>query len=230
METHRINDDTIKVILAPEDLEDRGVSMLDLLGNRKQIEAFFYSILDEVDVDKTFANDEAVTFQVMPQTKANGLVLLISKGNKAAKQMGQEFGSFDNNSNESKGWEDFFKNNLGIDAQEVESVPEEKKSKDGFEDRIYTSVVKFESFEDFLDLANMLKNDSIVSNLWLYEGQYYLDILVYTDELHDLRLKELTAIVNEFSYKTTITSAYLSEYGKKIMDKSALQLARHYFK
>lgn len=230
METHRLNEDTIKVILGPEDLENHGVTMLDLLGNRKQIETFFYSILDEVDLDRSFAEDEAVTFQVMPQTKSNGLVLLISKGNKAVNQMKPEFNQGNEENFGSKNWEDFFKNNLGIDALEVKNEESEAKVDQEFDDKTFTKVVKFETFEDFIELSKVLRNDGIVSNLWLYDGDYYLDLLVYINELHDMRLKEVTAIVNEFSQKTTITAAILSEYGKKIMDKTALQLARYYFK
>jgi Negative regulator of genetic competence, sporulation and motility len=51
MEMDRLNENTIRVILSTEDLQERGVTVLDLLGNKKQIESFFYSILDEVDKD-----------------------------------------------------------------------------------------------------------------------------------------------------------------------------------
>ena len=80
MEMERINNNTIRVILGSEDLAERGVTVLDLLGNRKQIERFFYSILEEVDKDHTFVSNDAVTFQVMPNK--NGLELLISKGDR----------------------------------------------------------------------------------------------------------------------------------------------------
>ena len=77
MEMERINANTIRVMLGNDDLAQRGITVLDLLGNHKQIESFFYSILDEVDKDHTFATNEAVTFQVMPSQ--SGLELLISK-------------------------------------------------------------------------------------------------------------------------------------------------------
>ncbi len=80
MEMERINANTIRVMLGNDDLAQRGITVLDLLGNHKQIESFFYSILDEVDKDHTFATNEAVTFQVMPSQ--SGLELLISKNNK----------------------------------------------------------------------------------------------------------------------------------------------------
>src|SRR5690625_1935692 len=78
MEIEHINEDTIRVTIENADLEERGITFLDLLGNQKQIEKFFYSILEEVDIDEEFKESEAVTFQVMPNN--NGLELFISKG------------------------------------------------------------------------------------------------------------------------------------------------------
>lgn len=77
MEMEKINDNTIRVLLENEDLTERGITVLDLLGNQSEIESFFFSILDEVDKDHEFRNNEAVTFQLMPNR--NGLELLITK-------------------------------------------------------------------------------------------------------------------------------------------------------
>ena len=77
MDMERINDNTIRVSIGNEDLEERGITFLDLLGNQKQIESFFYSILEEVDVDEQFQETDSVTFQVLPNQ--DGLELFISK-------------------------------------------------------------------------------------------------------------------------------------------------------
>lgn len=77
MEMERINENTIRVVIGNDDLTERGITVLDLLGNHKQIEGFFYSILEEVDVDHQFQDNDAVTFQVLPNR--NGLELFISK-------------------------------------------------------------------------------------------------------------------------------------------------------
>ena len=68
---------TIRVIIKNEDLEARGITLLDLMGNKKDIERFFYSILEEVDEKAEFQDSDSVTFQVLPNR--NGLELLISK-------------------------------------------------------------------------------------------------------------------------------------------------------
>ena len=48
MEMEKINENTIRVVLDDEDLTARGIKFLDLLGNQKEIESFFYEILDEM--------------------------------------------------------------------------------------------------------------------------------------------------------------------------------------
>ncbi|MDO4455281.1 MAG: adaptor protein MecA, partial [Ligilactobacillus agilis] len=77
MEMEKINENTIKVSLENDDLTERGITVLDLLGNQKEIESFFYSILDEVDTEHEFRETDAVTFQLMPNL--NGLELFITK-------------------------------------------------------------------------------------------------------------------------------------------------------
>lgn len=77
MEVEHINDDTVRVYIRSEDLAERGFTFVDLLDGHKEIENFFYSILEEVDVDNQFKGSEAVTFQVIP--KGDGLELYISK-------------------------------------------------------------------------------------------------------------------------------------------------------
>ena len=77
VQVHRISKNTIQVNMDTAELKERGITMLDLLGNKSQIQNFFYQILKEVDTDHTFAKDDPVTFQVMPSS--SGLELLITK-------------------------------------------------------------------------------------------------------------------------------------------------------
>ena len=77
MEVEHINDDTVRVYIRNEDLAARGFTFIDLLGGHREIESFFYSILEEIDVDDQFKGSEAVTFQVLP--RGDGLELYITK-------------------------------------------------------------------------------------------------------------------------------------------------------
>ncbi|TPR42289.1 hypothetical protein DY123_03595 [Apilactobacillus micheneri] len=75
MEMQRINEDTIKVMISNDELSERGVDVLSLLGDEDRIESFLYGILEEIDADKEFKDTSAVTFQVVPNK--SGLEMFI---------------------------------------------------------------------------------------------------------------------------------------------------------
>lgn len=215
-----INENTIRVKIENTDLEERGITFLDLLGNQKQIENFFYSILEEVDIHEEFQETESVTFQVVP--KKNGLELYISKGNSA-----KEFSE-----NLLPEWEEGTEESLLKQAM--------SKEQDGFVDDVGTyqeneengqenAVFVFENFEDVILLAKKMFLECGVSNLYFYKDKYYLDILFFVDEMIVRTSSEEKAIALEYGENGKITGDVLEEHGKQIMETNALELLRHYF-
>ena len=45
MRVEKVNDNTLRVSMTREDLNKRGLKILDLLGNRERVQEFFLSIL-----------------------------------------------------------------------------------------------------------------------------------------------------------------------------------------
>ncbi|MFC6324218.1 adaptor protein MecA [Companilactobacillus baiquanensis] len=215
MEMDRLNENTIKVILSTQDLQDRGVTVLDLLGNKKQIESFFYSILDEVDKDHVFSNNEPVTFQIMPNKQ--GLELIISKSLDDADDTLYADTESDNN--------DVTDDRVGFEEYDSDTSPYLKDP----DTPTKTLIVEFDDFEDYIQLADLLHLESGVSNLWEYKGKYYLQLVLFTEEMHDMTYNDVMALMSEYSNKTKVTAAVLSEYGKEVMSKTALELTRYYF-
>ncbi|KRK78379.1 adaptor protein [Companilactobacillus alimentarius DSM 20249] len=218
MEMDRLNDNTIRVILSTDDLKERGVTVLDLLGNKKQIESFFYSILDEVDKDHVFTNNEPVTFQIMPNKE--GLELLISKSDDSESTDSLPLnglqGSVVNNNDDSK---------IGTEEYDSDTAPYLNDP----DTPTKTIIVEFKDFEDYVQLADLLHLESGISNLWEYNNKYYLQLILFTDEMHEMTYSDVVALLSEYSFKTKVTAAVLSEYGKEIMSKTALELTRYYF-
>lgn len=214
----RLNDNTIRVILSTDDLKERGVTVLDLLGNKKQIESFFYSILDEVDKDHVFTNNEPVTFQIMPNKE--GLELLISKSDDSESTDSLPLnglqGSVVNNNDDSK---------IGTEEYDSDTAPYLNDP----DTPTKTIIVEFKDFEDYVQLADLLHLESGISNLWEYNNKYYLQLILFTDEMHEMTYSDVVALLSEYSFKTKVTAAVLSEYGKEIMSKTALELTRYYF-
>ena len=90
-------------------------------------------------------------------------------------------------------------------------------------------IVEFKDFEDYVQLANLLHLESGISNLFEYNDKYYLQLILFTDEMHEMTYSDVLALLSEYSFKTKVTAAVLSEYGQEIMSKTALELTRYYF-
>ncbi|MDN2452790.1 adaptor protein MecA [Lactobacillus sp. UCMA15818] len=161
MEMEKINDNTIRVLLETDDLTERGITVLDLLGNRKEIESFFYSILDEVDIDNEFRENDAVTFQLLPNR--NGLELFISKVNPKDLE-DYEYDDEQEDQNDSKD-----------DDNEVENEKDPKD--DGKKSRKLSDDVRFTFLEpdgsEGQDITEMI-HDELIKNRAEDSGQKHL--------------------------------------------------------
>ena len=225
MEIEHINDDTIRVRIENADLEARGYTFLDLLGNQKQIETFFYSILEEVDIDDEFQESDAVTFQVMPNR--NGLELFISKNADIHENFlsGSDLGDFDD-SYYDRDYSRFENNRKTYD---------EKKKEDGILDSYeaesdsHEFVVEFKFFEQIIQLARVYTNDTGLSSLYQLDGKYYIEFFLINDEFSPRTPKEDQAIVLEYGEESSIGSDVLAEYGKLLIEDVALETVNHHF-
>lgn len=230
MEMERINENTIRVLVDSNDLEERGIKILDLLSDHKQIQDFFYSILKEVDSTHQFQDDDSVTFQVMPTN--NGLELFISKND--------QFNS--SNDNRTDAITDYIRQSIEQRRQGSQSnnsaaisqsddLDEAAPAADNTEPLTKLVVVQFTDFENLVQYARVAEDHNVVSELYKYEGQYYLTLqYLVTDENTDEQIKNQIALAYEYGNPTNIASDYLAEHSNKIMEISALHLIRHYFK
>ncbi|MCC5895137.1 MAG: adaptor protein MecA [Alkalibacterium sp.] len=215
MEIEHINEDTIRVIIENTDLEERGITFLDLLGNQKQIEKFFYSILEEVDIDEEFQESEAVTFQVMPNN--NGLELFISKGANFKEELNQIDGLGQQPLEDSTN-------------QTVEDLIDEVEEYDTEDNETRDAIIVLKSFEQMIQLSKSLYLESGTSSLYTYNNSYYLHLVFFVDEMNEKTSEDELAIALEYGEKSSISSEVLNEYAKKIMNTNALELTRFYFK
>ncbi|TLQ48859.1 hypothetical protein FEZ33_03560 [Ruoffia tabacinasalis] len=224
MEMEHINENLIKVSIRQEDLEERGIDFLDLVGDQKTIERFFYSILEEVDVDKHFQESEAVTFQVMPNKE--GLELYISRTNfdemdeiwedeltkhliERKREMNENESNKDDNKKE-KTILDLFENEESI--QETEDV----KSVEG-------EIIKFADLEDFLKLSREVTTDLIHADFYHMNSNYYL-VINYVDSsiVEEYAYNKLLTMF-EYGEKVKVTEAILQEHGDMLRSKDALK-------
>lgn len=237
MEMKRINENTIRVLLNNEDLNERGITVLDLLNHNQQIEDFFYSILEEVDAEHQFRDNDLVTFQVRPQQ--DGLELYITKTDPASLKKGTPAGQppldQDQITNLIK------KELVGRDRQEPQTAhdqqtnsaagdePEEAIANPDIEKNV--CVLRIDDFEDLVALAKLAQgNIYAVSDLYRYQDSDYL-LLTFIDDgsLSSQQLKDQLALAYEYGQKTNLTPDVILEHGKPLMKQAALELVRTYF-
>lgn len=229
MEIEHINDDTIRVRIENADLEARGYTFLDLLGNQKQIETFFYSILEEVDIDDEFQESDAITFQVMPSR--NGLELFISKNADIHENFLSEEGmgdfSNDYSDRDYSRFEDNRKNSHRNAENEIDDGTLEPFEA---ESDTHEFVIEFKVFEQVVQLARAFQTDTGLSSLYQFGGKYYIEFFLIDDEFSTRTPKEDQAIILEYGEETTISSDILSEHGKQLIEDVALETINHHFK
>ncbi|MGB3161437.1 adaptor protein MecA [Carnobacterium sp.] len=222
MEMEHINENTIRVLIESTDLEERGITFLDLLGNHKQIEDFFYSILEEVDVDEKFHESDAITFQVLPS--GSGLELFISKGGPLNEDI--DFSSASGNF-EANEFSKLIKNQLINDNQE-EAVEEDYPNDSTKQTQ--EVVLRFNEFEDMVSLSKQLYLENATSKLFWYKNSYFIHLMFFTEEIGERSVEDQVTVALEFAQRTPITHGILTEHGREIMGNNALELSRFYFK
>lgn len=222
MEIEHINDGTIRVKIENSDLINRGITFLDLLSNEKQIEQFFYSILEEVDLNDDFKDSDAVTFQVMP--KDNGLELYISKGANFDENIIQQF----------------------MNQQEKSESKADESSKDegsydyggaffnAAADATFDKMITFENIERVILLAQDIDTDWIDSKLYHQGSHYYLQLSAKEDPNVEFLSEEyfdlLMAKVLDYGEESRISIDVLDEYGQCVIDMNALDVLKAHFK
>lgn len=228
MQVHRLSENTIQVTMDADELKARGITMLDLLGNKSQIQNFFYEILKEVDTDHTFAKDDPVTFQVMPS--GTGLELLISKvsdkkdtkeqkDNSQLRQLLEGLSDLDNDSND-----------LSTNSRRTQITDKQTDSTESVKITNNRRVYRIKNIDLVVALADALRVEGLASSLYTYLHQYYLDLAFLDDNYVEMKPEDAWAIASEFGngmdYKKF---KKIKPKTKQLLAQDALGNLRHYF-
>ncbi|MFD2729751.1 adaptor protein MecA [Enterococcus camelliae] len=236
MEMEHINENTIRVLIKGEDLAARGFTFLDLLGNKDEIESFFYSILEEVDVNEEFKGSEAVTFQVMP--KGDGLELFISKSN--SQEINESFNAFRDENGDLPEWFGKMDDETDFDESELDEELENDfaESKEVATEETVTRqtpsprqsiILELANFEMVVWLAHEVQLEDVDTTLYTMNQQYYLAIHFLNEDVLEAEKKNVIAHVSEFGRKAPLTKAVLDEHGQVIVKHDALLFIREQF-
>lgn len=235
MEMERINADTIRVFLGSDDLKSRGIKMLDLLSNHEDIEHFFYGVLEEVDQQHEFADNESVTFQVMPSS--GGLEMFISRNHRHNQSQQPQKGQQPADAGQETAPIDEFAAlaKRHLDQAQVDSVrdePDQDEVQPLFTDESTPVAValRLPDFEALIGLSRSLRMNGGTSDLFRYQGHYFLVLTFHPNAISEREAQIQLAIAHEYGDTADVTAEQLAEYGHQLMATSALETTRYYFK
>lgn len=97
---------------------------------------------------------------------------------------------------------------------------------------LLNDVISFGSFEDYVKLAQILQISYGTSNLYHYNGKYYLGLNfhVAANPIMINKIKNKLAIAYEYGAPTTLTEEFLNHNGRILIKNQALTIGRRYFK
>ena len=242
MQVDHINENTIRVRINKNELAHRGLKVLDLLGDKQNIQQFFYSILSEVDTDHTFTQGVPVTFQVMPNN--GGLDLMITKIKPDdADNLRQMIEPMNSETNQTQAEPDSRRSFFDLDPKddvntELDPIKEEKLESSNQENAVNIQYWKFQnhhsySFDELgnlVELADSLKVSDLASSLYYLRGKYYLKLAFLDENYAELKPADAWAIANEYGIKIDDQEMKtVKETGKCLLNRDALDYIRYYF-
>lgn len=232
MEMEYINENTIRVFIDTDDLIERGISFMDIMSNQNEVEHFFMSILEEVDVSQKFQHTEAITFQVMP--KRNGIDLYISKGfgddneeDSAFQQLMETIGELEDEDKEKANE----RQNVLDDHATQEADKKKKAASAETEDpRVPREItLVFRIFEDFLAFARDFMDEFAQVDLYVYNESYFALIKFEANELTDDEIEDLISFAQEYAELSALNAGLIRERGTEIARGNASVQIRRAF-
>lgn len=223
MEMEHINDHTILIKIANQDLQDRGLSLTDLFSSPGQIESFFHEIIEEMQLEDQFTDTEALTFQVMPSM--DGLEVYVIKN----KSQGSDENSSSHDDPVLQKVLDMIHQTMNRGKRKKSVVKESKNETPPVEPESIKldQTIVFADIEDFFMLANNYPLENEQTTLYQYHQNYFLHIV--GEETDENEYENRLAILLEYGARSAVSVEVLSEYGQQVMSKDAIKVAKTFF-
>lgn len=223
MEIERINENTIKFYISYLDIENLGFQREEIWYNRERSEQLFWHMMDEVNEKEDFNPDSPLWIQV--QAKEKGLEIIVTKAKISRQDHDLDDQDDDFDFEEEGTIEDILEDTFGKGVEELEDNP-------GFHEERLWMVVKFDDFEDVIQLSHLMEHDYEIleETLYYYEGNYYLYVQFSLDIFDDEdTYDDIVSKIMEYATSTDISLHVLEEYGKIIIEHNTFSEIRKYF-
>ncbi|CAM4248539.1 adaptor protein MecA [Lacicoccus alkaliphilus] len=214
MRIERVNESTIKFFMTYADIEKRGFDRDELWMNRKRGEEFFWSLMDEVNVEhgEGFGMEGPLWIQVHAYDR--GIEVVVSKSQNGEEDYAMDPSNMNINDNDIES----FLNDA------VESASETEQSTEQF------ALVKFDDFETLIEYAHQVELDETVYEdlLHVYNGEYYYQV-IFDHRLSKAEIQGVEASLTEYGSPSDVAPALIEEYGDIIMSHNVRAQVRRFF-
>ncbi|MEG0259677.1 MAG: adaptor protein MecA [Lysinibacillus sp.] len=221
MDIERVNENTLKLFITYNDIEDRGYSREEIWYNRAKGEQLFWDMIDEVNTDDYFDVEGPIWIHI--NASDVGLEIVVTRAH-----ILKDGESLDDHSQFSEHREMF----APFDEVGEELLNHLSQFGDIDESELLADtdifVYKFKDIDELIPVAKRMTDDTVDSSLFKYENYYYLVVdYGYVDE--EVNRYDKNAVIREFLTPSNFTIHRLEEYGELIMENDCFATVRQYF-
>lgn len=229
MEIERINENTLKLSISYNDIEQRGFHRDEIWYNRDRSEELFWEVMDEINED--FNPNGPLWIQV--QALEIGLEIIVTQAQmpslpKKNSLFLDESTSFD----QLESFVDTFKENVFFGMNDVDDNDEEEEEENKVRRNKklrFHFIISFKDIENLIHLSTSNCLDDLNTKLYYYDHHYYLTIHFPKEEYSEKLLYDQLAILLEYGEESGLTLAYLEDYGKLIMEDNVISQLKTFF-
>ena len=237
MKMKQISDSTIKITIQLEDLEERGMEIADFLVPQEKTEEFFYAILDELEMPESFLNSGMLSFRVTP--KPDKLDVFVTKSKIDQQLDFEDLSDLPDMEELSRMTPDEFIKTLEKtisektkgDAEAIHHLEQEELREDQEPSEVVEPpvtqyiyyILRFTSLQQVVAFSKTVTYPVDTSELYKMGSEYYLTILIDTEDQPNQYPTWLLAIIREYADDSDVTRAVLQEHGHLLMVSGAIE-------
>ena len=237
MKMKQISDSTIKITIQLEDLEERGMEMADFLVPQEKTEEFFYTILDELEMPESFLDSGMLSFRVTP--KPDKLDVFVTKSKIDQQLDFEDLSDLPDMEELSRMTPDEFIKTLEKtisektkgDAEAIHHLEQEELREDQEPSEVVEPpvtqyiyyILRFTSLQQVVAFSKTVTYPVDTSELYKMGSEYYLTILIDTEDQPNQYPTWLLAIIREYADDSDVTRAVLQEHGHLLMVSGAIE-------
>ena len=220
MEIERINENTLKLSISYIDIEQRGFQRDEIWYNREKSEELFWEVMDEINED--FNPNGPLWIQV--QALEKGLEIIVTQAQlPSLPKLNTPF---------LEGIEQLTNFESFVESFKERGLFEEEDTEDLEDDELeleFEFIISFKEFESLIKLSAFTNLDDIETKLFFFNNKYYLVTKFAQDIYSEKMLFDHLAVILEYGEETKMTSVYLEDYGKMIINNNVFSHIRTYF-